>query len=246
MADPLAGIRVVTLEEPRDSTKLRLPFNPAPEPAPEPAQLQPQRALRCGDTVGWVQGLANTPVKMRGCDLFVREVSANKDTITYSPNKTGKTDWRTTSVERLVLVKAAPIRGRTPQKIAIQDAKDPVLMAKIIRHGLQVNDFFPTPSSAHDFIFEMTGIKSSEIMDPFPEGDDLGPEWDGMVGAWGAPHTTVCGREIIAAFANGGGVLLYPGSGQLACTNSRRCRVKLKCRCFFLLFKKSLHEFRKT
>ena len=203
MADstPLSALRVVTLEEPRDSTKLRLPFNPAPEPAPEPAQLQPQRALRCGDTVGWVQGLANTPVKMRGCDLFVREVSANKDTITYSPNKTGKADWRTTSAERLVLVKAA--RGRSPHKIAIQDVTDPVLMAKILRHDLMVNDFFPTPECCHEFIYAVTGIKSSELMDPFPELNDHGVDWDGMIGDWGAPHTTADGRDIVGAFANG-------------------------------------------
>ena len=40
-SNPVSGLRVVTLEEPRDSTKLRLPMikklPPAPEPAPAPA-----------------------------------------------------------------------------------------------------------------------------------------------------------------------------------------------------------------
>ena len=45
-------------------------ISPEPEPAPEPAP----EPFNIGDTVAWVPGLGRTPVKMRGCDLFVREV----------------------------------------------------------------------------------------------------------------------------------------------------------------------------
>eukprot|EP01051_Picozoa_sp_SAG22_P009455 SAG22_NODE_790_length_7216_cov_5.198820_11_plen_163_part_00 len=42
-----------------------------------------------------------------------------------------------------------------------------------------VNDFFPTPQVCHDYIEAMTGIKTCETFDPFPEGEPYGPGWGG-------------------------------------------------------------------
>eukprot|EP01051_Picozoa_sp_SAG22_P020410 SAG22_NODE_4118_length_1379_cov_1.432813_1_plen_248_part_00 len=74
---------------------------------------------RLGDVVRLSPDAKGSPIKMRDQNLFLRAVSKNGKTITYSPKKTGgkKEDHATTTPDRLVLVKKAPApKVKTPAK----------------------------------------------------------------------------------------------------------------------------------
>ena len=156
-----------------------------PAPAPAMAQDTEKLEMSVGDTVRFPEGLKNSPVKMRDRDLYVRMISKNN--VSYSPNKTGKREWRTTSADRLLLVKKTPVKAQTKAQKEASFIPSPEHKLMTKQYDLKDNDIFLTPDFVYEYMSAMLGYDVQECFDPCPAEFLHGLDWDGLKGQWESP-----------------------------------------------------------
>eukprot|EP01051_Picozoa_sp_SAG22_P007408 SAG22_NODE_521_length_9507_cov_62.835991_4_plen_313_part_00 len=139
-------------------------------------ELRQQMAeLGVGDVVRFSPDAKKSPLKMRDRDLFVRSVSKNGNTITYSPKKTRGTasDRSITTPDRLLLVKKAPEKRAPERKSATKKKKekfvpDPTHLAMKDEFDILENDIIFTLEPTYDYMSAMMDQDVSRFFDPCP------------------------------------------------------------------------------
>ena len=99
------------------------------------------------------------------------------NTVTYSPNKTGKLEWRTTSADRLFLVKKAPVKALTKAQKEASFVPSPDHKNMTTKYDMKGNDIFLTPLLTFAYLSAMLGYDVEILFDPCPAEFSHGPDW---------------------------------------------------------------------